>query len=124
MIRFRLRNDLIPVSLHVLIGDKHRASKWVLNTFGREWQAPYGAGRADVIEAGKGVGFECIIWMPYFRVGDAFDAGVLAHESLHIVWRLLEKYGIYDEETHCYLMQWIVNEATFQIKRRLKRHSR
>lgn len=113
--RVHLTNTLLPVQLFVYVGEYEACQRFLRRRFDKEWDDRRGAAKAAVLPAPKGVGFECVIWMPYFRRGNAFDAGKLAHEALHVVWRLLEHLGIYDEETHCYLLQWIVDEVTDRL---------
>ena len=120
MRRIYLRNRLLPISLYVLVGSAAQAQTWCNAHFGGETKLPDGSGLAfvDAPKDPKTLPFECVIWMPYFRKGNAFDAGVLAHEALHIAWRLLGKIGSTDEEMHCYMVQWIVEETTYRLNRK------
>lgn len=101
----------------MFVGDRGPADRFIARTFGKEWDDRGGVGRTSVLPDPDGVGYIAIVWMRQFRRGHAFDAGVLAHEALHVVWLLLEHLNIYDEETHCYMLQWIIDETTFRLTR-------
>jgi hypothetical protein len=117
MRRVHLSNRLLPIELFVLVGPARDAQAWCNKRHAPvEMDVPSGSGLAFVHAlAAPKVGFESVIWMADFRKGNSFDAGRLAHEALHVAWRLLEKLGSYDEETHCYMVQWIVEETTRRL---------
>lgn len=116
MKRLHLRNRLLALNLFVLIGKSTSARAWCNRRYEAQLEGPMASGLA-FIDTPKAGGLECVIWLPYFRKGNAFDAGTLAHEALHVAWRLLDKIGIHDEETHCYMVQWIVEELTRRLAR-------
>lgn len=123
MRRFYLRNRLLPIGLFVLVGSAAQAQKWCNEHFEGETKLPDGSGLAfiDTPKDRTRLRYECVIWMPQFRKGNAFDAGVLAHEALHIAWRLIETIGSTDEEMHCYMVQWIVEETTHRLTRKARK---
>lgn len=116
--RYRLVARLIPVECYVCVGTPVAFMRWVNGHFeGQFTKPPAGQGMAfvDTPKVRQGQHFHAVIWLPYFRKGNAYDAGKLAHEALHVAWRLLEEYGTSDEELHCYLVQWLVEEATRKL---------
>ena len=122
MIVVKLESIVLPMTVFLLVGtiDEHDAWAKKRHKHERDPDKPVGAARAYTCWH-SGNGWEGVIWMPYFRRGDAFDAGKLAHEALHIAWRLLDRLGCYDEEAHCYVVQWIVNIGTLRILRKQDR---
>ena len=107
-----LSSDVLPLTVSVFVGGYAEYQAWC--------EKRWGVGLPPLAESGtaqscttidKGT-LKGLIWLPMFRQGNAFDAGALAHEALHVTWKLLDKLGVTDEETHCYLLQWIVTEAT------------
>lgn len=113
-----LKNRLLPIECYVLVGDAAAFGRWANAHFDAQLdRTPTGQGLAfvEVPRVAKGQHFHCVIWMKRLRRGNCYDAGVLAHEALHVAWRLLDTLGCYDEETHCYLVQWLVEEATHRL---------
>jgi hypothetical protein len=116
----RLTDRLVPVTCHVCVGSAEAFTRWVARRFAVPLDSvPQSSGLAFIDTpkvAGGTSRFHGVIWIEKLRRGNVFDMGRLAHEALHVTWRLLEKYGIEDEELHCYLVQWLVEEALHRLQ--------
>ena len=106
--------DVWPLDVYLCVGPIDAFARWRKRRFDVDTEQ-YGTGMASVFVHDGAV--TALIWLPYFRVGNAFDAGTLAHEALHVVWRALDKFGCNDEEAHCYLLQWLIDQSTRRITR-------
>lgn len=57
------------------------------------------------------------IRLPYWRPGNPWEAGVLAHEAMHVAQKLAKPRGLKGEAKNYYL-QWLVEEATRKLNGR------
>jgi hypothetical protein len=115
-----LESRLLFVNLYVLVGRYAKAQQWGKQKFGDLFEDdPESLGKAATFrdEHHDGYAFVNVIYLANLRPGNAGDIGSLVHEASHVAWTLLEEYGIKDEETHCYLVQWIVEETLWRIRR-------
>lgn len=106
---FRMKRKIINIPIFdktievIWNKDLSKIQQYLLDTFSEETFPtlhPLSAGATWMLSTG------------YIIIGLTSNDSTLIHELGHCVWRIVQLCGIEDEETFCYLLEYIYKEIT------------
>lgn len=109
----RLMPDIFPVPVEITVGGS--GDEWARRVARR-----YGVGECNTrgldgctmrLESVRHGTNRCVVWMRHWRFG------AIVHELAHVTHHIMRIVGADDEETYCYLLEWLCRNAARKLKR-------